>query len=66
MINLRYVLNVSERIRFKRVGDGPTIVHYHVPLSDYGDTQLTTMLDDCFYFIGLYTLIATAYQHKLD
>jgi len=50
--NITYVLNVSERIRFKRVSDGPSVVQYHVPLSDYGDSPLRSVLDECFSIIN--------------
>lgn len=50
--NIRYILNVSDRVRFRRVVDGPPIIMYHVPLSDYGDTPLSSVLDECFAVIN--------------
>jgi protein-tyrosine phosphatase len=50
--NIKYVLNVSDRIRFKRVDDGLSVVQYHVPLSDYGDSPLHSVLDECFSIIN--------------
>jgi atypical dual specificity phosphatase len=45
--NIRYILNVSDRVRFKRM-DGPPVVMYQVPLSDFGDTPLSSVLEECF------------------
>lgn len=54
LYNTRYILNVSERVRFKRVVDGPPIIMYHVPLSDYGDTPLSSVLEECFAVISMW------------
>jgi len=48
---VKYILNVSERVRFRRM-DGLQITMYHAPLSDYGDTPLSSVLEECFAVIN--------------
>jgi len=42
------ILNVSDRVRFRRFVDGHVISYNHVPISDYGDTHITCVMHECF------------------
>jgi len=59
--NIRSVLNVSEQIRFRRVPEGTQkILYYYYPLSDYGDTLLSEVMEECFLPLD------EARQHKFN
>lgn len=51
---IKSVLNVSEQIRFRRVTEETQkILYYYLPLSDYGDTILSEVLEEVFMPIGI-------------
>eukprot|EP01111_Echinosteliopsis_oligospora_P009065 TRINITY_DN2589_c0_g1_i1.p1 TRINITY_DN2589_c0_g1~~TRINITY_DN2589_c0_g1_i1.p1 ORF type:complete len:209 (+),score=28.63 TRINITY_DN2589_c0_g1_i1:119-745(+) len=45
-----YILNLSERVRFKRM-QGVDTEFLHMPMSDYGDSSLLEVFEDTFPFI---------------
>jgi len=49
---IRYILNVSDRVRFRRIADKDSEIKIHfVPISDFGDTELGEVLEECFAII---------------
>ena len=47
-LGITHVLNVMESCRFEETTDR---IQLHIPLSDYGDTNLRGSLEECFAFI---------------
>ncbi len=47
-LEIRRILNVSESFR---ASDAGGFEYAHVPISDYGNTDLSTLLDQCYQFI---------------